>query len=102
MRTSRFAIVALTAAFALVGCKSDDNKTTSTPAHTEAAAATTTTASATPVNKVCPVSGKPVAADAKTVAYQGKTVGFCCSGCPEKWAKLSDADKTSKLAAASK
>jgi hypothetical protein len=103
MRTSRFAIIVLTAAFAVVGCKSDDNKsTTSTPAHSEAAAATTKTASATPVNKVCPVSGEALPANAKTVSYQGKTVGFCCGNCPAKWANLSDADKASKLAAACK
>jgi hypothetical protein len=54
-----------------------------------------------PVNKTCPVSGKAVNPDA-TVSYKGQTVGFCCSGCPATWSKMSDADKDAKLAAAKK
>ena len=30
----------------------------------------------------CPVSGKPIKADKKT-EYKGKTVYFCCDGCPK-------------------
>ena len=37
-----------------------------------------------PVNKECPVSGKPVD-PAVTVSYEGKTVGFCCKGCVKKF-----------------
>ncbi len=77
----------LAAVIALTGCAS--NKT-------ETAAAT-----ATPVNAKCPISGKPVD-NTKTVSYKGQTVGFCCGNCPNSWAKLSDAEKDTKLAAAKK
>ena len=57
-------------------------------------APTTQQASATPFNKKCPVSGDAVDPKVQTVAYQGKTVGFCCADCvepfkknPEKYAK---------------
>ena len=56
---------------------------------------------AKPINTVCPVSGKPVVLP-NTLAYEGKTVGFCCSGCASSWAKLSNAEKDTKLAAAMK
>jgi len=34
----------------------------------------------TPINKTCPISGRPVAADSLTT-YRGVVVGFCNSGC---------------------
>ena len=36
------------------------------------------------VNDVCPWSGKPVSADSLT-HYRGKTVGFCNTGCRDKF-----------------
>ncbi|QIK79466.1 glutathione S-transferase [Sphingomonas piscis] len=36
------------------------------------------------VNDVCPWSGKPVSADALTL-YQGQVVGFCNTGCRDKF-----------------
>jgi hypothetical protein len=78
----------LAAIVALAGCS--NNKTD-----------TTTSAAATPVNAKCPVSGKAVD-NTKTVSYKGQTVGFCCGNCPSSWAKLSDAEKDAKLAAAKK
>ncbi len=41
-----------------------------------------TTASYTdgPINKTCPMSGKPIS-DAALVKYNGKTIGFCGEGC---------------------
>jgi hypothetical protein len=38
------------------------------------------------VNDVCPWSGKPVAADS-LMLYRGKVVGFCNTGCRDKFAK---------------
>jgi YHS domain-containing protein len=45
-------------------------------------------------NTKCPVSGDAVEPKGKTVAYQGKTIGFCCDDCiepfnknPEKYSK---------------
>jgi YHS domain-containing protein len=36
------------------------------------------------VNHVCPWSGKPVSADSLTL-YRGKVVGFCNTGCRDKF-----------------
>jgi hypothetical protein len=36
------------------------------------------------VNLVCPWSGKPVSADSLTL-YRGKVVGFCNTGCRDKF-----------------
>jgi hypothetical protein len=38
--------------------------------------------------------------DAATVAYKGKTVGFCCADCIDGWEKMSDAKKDKMLAEA--
>jgi hypothetical protein len=50
-------------------------------------------------NKDCPIMGGP--ADPKlTRIYNGKTIGFCCPGCPDAWDKLTDAQKELALAGA--
>ena len=36
------------------------------------------------VNATCPWSGKPIAEDSLTL-YRGKVVGFCNSGCRDKF-----------------
>ena len=36
------------------------------------------------INEVCPWSGKPVQADSLTV-YDGQIVGFCNTGCRDKF-----------------
>lgn len=38
------------------------------------------------INTTCPWSGKPVSADSLTV-YHGHVVGFCNSGCRDKFEK---------------
>ena len=38
-------------------------------------------------NKVCPVKGEELDADAPTVEYNGKVIGFCCPGCDSKFQK---------------
>jgi len=38
-------------------------------------------------NKVCPVKGEEIDADAPTVEYNGKVIGFCCPGCETKFEK---------------
>jgi YHS domain-containing protein len=38
-------------------------------------------------NKVCPVKGEEVDAEAPTVEYNGKIIGFCCPGCDSKFQK---------------
>ncbi|TVQ64264.1 MAG: hypothetical protein EA379_02170 [Phycisphaerales bacterium] len=38
-----------------------------------------------PINEGCPVSGRPVAADAPTIAVGDEAVGFCCERCPPRF-----------------
>jgi YHS domain-containing protein len=47
---------------------------------------TATSTNAAPINKDCPVSGKPVDA-AKTAAYEGSLVAFCCDDCKAEFEK---------------
>ncbi len=58
-----------------------------------------------PVNATCPIMGSPIDPQAVTPAlsrtFQGRTVAFCCGGCPAQWDRLSDAQKLQKLKAAS-
>lgn len=42
------------------------------------------------VNDVCPWSGDPVSADSLT-RYRGKVVGFCNTGCRDKFEKATKA-----------
>jgi YHS domain-containing protein len=52
-------------------------------------------------NKVCPVSGAVIPADAlgkETVAYNGKVYNLCCPSCKETF--LKEADKYAKIAEA--
>jgi hypothetical protein len=42
------------------------------------------------VNAVCPWSGDPVSADSLTL-YRGKVVGFCNTGCRDKFEKATKA-----------
>ncbi|MCG3181437.1 MAG: hypothetical protein BIFFINMI_03831 [Phycisphaerae bacterium] len=53
----------------------------------------------TPANARCPMMGGSVHASAGTRQFEGKTVGFCCPGCPAKWDQLTDAQKKAKLTA---
>lgn len=38
-------------------------------------------------NKVCPVTGEELDSDARTVEYNGKTIGLCCKKCVGKFEK---------------
>ncbi|WP_206028501.1 HMG-box domain-containing protein [Thalassoroseus pseudoceratinae] len=82
----------LFSAVALVGCSQSP-----TDESTDSADASLKT-----FNAVCPIMGSEVSADAPTVEWNGKTIGFCCAGCDEKWEALSDDEKAEKLAAAEK
>ena len=48
-------------------------------------------------NAKCPIMGGKPTADL-IAEYQGMTIGFCCEGCPEKWAELSEEQKAEKFA----
>lgn len=53
------------------------------------------------VNDACPITGAEINQDEVptelTRVFQEQKVGFCCSGCPEEWDGLSNAEKTEKL-----
>ena len=54
-------------------------------------------ASSGAVNDICPISGRRIDANGPTVEFQGKTVGFCTSGCVSPWDKMSYAEKNAFL-----
>ena len=54
------------------------------------------------VNKICPIMGNPVKASGGSVTWKVSKVGFCCPQCIDDWNALSESNKTSKLANASK
>lgn len=87
---------ALIAILTMVGCNQSNESTTETPpVDTNTAAQSVSFA-----NTKCPIMGGTPKAEL-TTEFDGKTIGFCCAGCPEKWAALSDDEKTAKLAKAS-
>lgn len=55
-------------------------------------------------NTTCPIMGgsfDPAHMSADNLReWKGQKIGFCCSGCPEAWDKLTDAEKQAKLDAA--
>ena len=55
----------------------------------------------TTANKVCVIMLEdPVNPATEPVMWKGQRYGLCCEGCREKWAKLSDAEKTEHVAKA--
>ena len=100
MRIAKVLSVALIVVFAvgLIGCKK--------PAATKkgGGAATKPAATVATVNSKCPMMGNKF--DSAKVApelvrdFGGKKVGFCCAMCLPNWDKLSDVEKTAKLAKA--
>ncbi len=55
---------------------------------------------AAPVNTKCPVSGEALPADAKTVSFNGQSVGLCCPGCEGKFEAMGADAKSAALAKA--
>ncbi|HED53066.1 MAG TPA: TRASH domain-containing protein [Phycisphaerales bacterium] len=53
-----------------------------------------------PVNTMCPIGQESVEADAGTIEYKGKTIGFCCPGCSEEFAEWDEAKKDEFVALA--
>lgn len=41
-------------------------------------------------NTICPICGMPVDPTLPTAQYEGKTIGFGCKTCPQKFAENSD------------
>ena len=75
-------ILAAAGLFALPGCATTDKADASSGA----------------VNDICPISGRAINPNGPTVEFQGKTVGFCTSGCVSPWDKMSYAEKNAFLA----
>ena len=46
-----------------------------------------------PVNANCPIGKEPIVASVKTVEYKGKTIGFCCPGCGDKFMAWDDGQR---------
>lgn len=92
-----FLLVALS-----VGCSQSTPADASGAADTQAGhAAAESDAVLMTVNQTCPIMGGKVTSDGGTVEWNGKLIGFCCPGCEPKWEKLTDNQKTEKLAEAS-
>lgn len=53
-------------------------------------------------NNLCPIMGSPINPETVTKNlikdYKGQKVVFCCAGCPATWDKLTDTEKSTKLA----
>lgn len=77
---------------AIIGCGST-SETDTTPAVTDPVEAT----SVSLANTKCPIMGG-TPTEELTVDYDGKTIGFCCDGCPQKWATLDEDEKAEKFA----
>ena len=59
----------------------------------------TKTASAATFNATCPMmDGNEVSADAGSVEFNGKTIGFCCEECLGSWNEMTDQEKSDKFA----
>lgn len=110
MNTTKTLIALSIAAFAFIGgCESDK----ATSAGTDTSAKATAAAKAedakctepkagtiTSVNKVCVINpAHPVDPSAPSAEWNGKKIGFCCAGCVAKWNKMTDAQKSTALAA---
>ncbi len=91
MRTFMTAFVFGSMAAFIVGCAESDNGSASSSG---------SVAAATPVNENCPIMEGKVTPEGGTVQWNGKTIGFCCEGCDEKWAELSEEEKAEALAEA--
>ncbi len=49
-----------------------------------------------PINKVDPLTGKPIELNSPTTVYKGYIIGFCCtssSAYKEGWSRMSEAEK---------
>ena len=52
------------------------------------------------VNAMCPIGEEPIVPSAGTVEYKGKTIGFCCPGCNQKFLAWDEARKDEFVAMA--
>ena len=82
-----------------VGCEQADEATQPATESTAAVEQTAEPVMVSLANESCPImGGKAKTTEDLTREFNGQTVGFCCDGCPQKWDKLSDDEKSAKLA----
>jgi hypothetical protein len=100
MRSFAPLTIALALALVIAGCGSKTEVTHESDAVVDEANDVNRVTTVSFANEKCPImGGKP---DPELVVqWEGKTIGFCCDGCPQKWEKLSDEEKAAKLAAVS-
>lgn len=89
--TTGILVLAAAGSFAILGCSKKEAGSASTgeTGNTKIVKAS--------VNSICPISGEKVDGE-HTVEFQGKTVGMCCGDCKAAWDKLTDEQKSYKLA----
>ena len=86
------AAIVLLAGAAVVGCTKPSENAVA-PATADSIESTTVSFA----NTKCPIMGGKPNADL-TAQYEGETIGFCCDGCPEKWAALTAEQQAEKFA----
>ncbi len=86
MKQIRLRSVLVASAFLLLGA-----------CHSTSASSTN---SAAAMNAKCPVSGEQLDANCPTMTFEGKTVGFCCNKCVQKFNTMTPADKQAKVTGA--
>ncbi len=89
----RFFLSAVFLTVSIVGC-TDQQPSGASAGSSDASAA------ANVINDHCPVMGGDVTPDGGTYEWNGKTIGFCCAECVEKFARMSDEEKAAALAKA--
>jgi hypothetical protein len=86
-------LAAISSLLLLAGCQPESEPAAEPTAAPDAEATPVTFA-----NSECPIMGGEPSPEL-TAQYKGQTIGFCCDGCPQKWAKLSAEEKAEKFAA---
>lgn len=99
-------VMAAVAMFVFAGCSKDEPAAQGTSEHGHEHGADGEhehAETAKYANTKCPIMGSVIKPEKITEdlikEYKGQKVAFCCGGCPEKWAALSDEDKATKLLA---
>lgn len=95
MRTYFFVSFIACSVAILIGC----NRSSESTAETSPTEDLVELTSVEFANSKCPIIGGKPKSDL-IAQYNGHTIGFCCEGCPEKWAALSEPEQADKFATA--
>ena len=95
-------LIAMAFGLMLVAFSGGCDKESQAPVPSGTAPEVTTPAAIAYVNATCPIMDSKLDPAKVTTAlirqHKGKTVAFCCAGCPVAWDKLSDSAKDVALA----